>query len=317
MTDTRDHPSAPYPYVPLPARKPIHWPNDARVAFYIGLNLEHYRIDAPATSIFPGTASLVPDPLNYGWRDYGPRVGVWRMMELLDQLGIRASVLLNSEVCDQYPEIIEAGRKREWVWLAHGTTNSTLHTGFESREHERAALAEMFDKLESATGQRPSGWLGPALTETFDTPALLSELGGSYVLDWCNDDQPYPLALDGARMISVPYSIELNDIPLFVGKSFTGPEFKQTVTDWFDQLYADGVRSGCVMTVALHPFIINQPARHRYLAEALEYIAGHDGVWLTTSDEIASFYYDHYYDDAVGAGAAASPRSTLSEGKRA
>ncbi len=310
MTEHVNSPGAPFRYVPLPAREPIRWPDEARVAFYVGLNIEHYHIDAPATSIFPGTASLVPDALNYGWRDYGPRVGMWRMMELLDQVGMRASVLLNSEVCDLYPEIIEEGRKRDWIWLAHGTTNSRLHTGFDSRESERAALAEMFDTLERAAGQRPSGWLGPALTETFDTPVLLSELGGSYVLDWCNDDQPYPLTIDGGRMISVPYSIELNDIPLFVGKSFTGPEFKQMVIDWFDQLYADGAQTGRVMTIALHPFIVNQPSRHRYLAEALEYIAGHEGVWLTTSDDIASFYYDHYYDAAASGAGSAPSRAT-------
>ncbi len=291
----------PFRYVPLPAREPIRWPNGARVAFYVGLNIEHYHVDAPATSIFPGTAALKPDPLNYGWRDYGPRVGIWRMIDLLDQLELPASVLLNSEVCELYPEIVAAGVERGWAWLAHGTTNSRLHTGYASREEERAALAEMFDTLERATGQRPSGWLGPALTETFDTPELLAELGASYVLDWCNDDQPYPLDVPGRRMMSVPYSIELNDIPLFVGKSFTGPQFKEMIVDWFDQLYHDGASTGRVMTVALHPFIANQPSRHRYLAEALEHIAGHSDVWLTTSDEIAAYYDEHYYDGAVAA----------------
>jgi peptidoglycan/xylan/chitin deacetylase (PgdA/CDA1 family) len=221
------------------------------------------------------------------------------MIELLDRLQMPASVLLNSEVCDRYPEIVAAGVERGWAWLAHGATNSRLHTGYESRDAERAALAEMFDTLESATGTRPQGWLGPALTETFDTPALLAELGGTYVLDWCNDDQPYPMETPGARMISVPYSIELNDIPLFVGKSFTGPQFKEMIVDWFDQLHADGASTGRVMTVAVHPFIANQPSRHRYLAEALEYIAGHGDVWLTTSDEIAAYYYDHYYETAL------------------
>lgn len=298
MTDATTAPQAPFRYVPLPAREPIRWPNGARVAFYVGLNIEHYHVDAPATSIFPGTAQLKPDPLNYGWRDYGPRVGIWRMIELLDDLDVKASVLLNSEVCDLYPEIIEAGTERDWAWLAHGLTNSSLHTGFDSVDAEREALTTMFEALERATGQRPSGWLGPALTETFDTPALLAELGGSYVLDWCNDDQPYPLDVD-ARMISVPYSIELNDIPLFVGKSFTGPQFKEMIIDWFEQLCLDGESSGRVMTVALHPFIANQPSRHRYLAEALEHIVGHDGVWATTSDEIARYYYENYYEGAL------------------
>lgn len=292
-------PAAPFRYVPLPGRKRITWPGGARVAFYLGLNIEHYELGAPATSIFPGTAALKPDPLNYGWRDYGPRIGIWRMIELLDELEMPASVLLNSDVCDLYPEIVEAGIERNWAWLAHGTNNSHLHTGFDSPDAEREALGGMFETLERATGRRPTGWLGPALTETYETPALLAELGGSYVLDWCNDDQPYPLDAGGARMISLPYSIELNDIPLFVGKSFTGPQFREMIVDWFDQLYRDGESTGRVMTVALHPFIANQPSRHRYLAEALEHIAGHEDVWLTTSDEIASHYFEHYYDDAL------------------
>jgi allantoinase len=276
-----------FDYSPITERPPLAWPGGARVAFYLGLNIEHYQVDRPSTSIFGGTAGLSPDPLNYGWRDYGPRVGIWRLIESIDRLGLRASVLLNSDVCSRYPQIIEAGRERGWAWLAHGRDNSTFEAGM-SADEERAYLAEVVDTIEKATGSRPKGWLGPALTETFETPRLLAGLGLSYVLDWCNDDQPYRLNVDG--MLSVPYSIEVNDVTLFVGKSLSGPDFRQIVIDQFDQLYADSATSGRVMALCLHPFIVNQPFRHRYLVEALEYIAGHGDVWLTTSDEIA----DHY-----------------------
>jgi len=117
-----------YGYSPITAREPIDWPGDARVAFYVGLNIEHFHVDSPSTSIWEGTASLVPDPLNYGWRDYGPRVAIWRLIESLDRHGVRASALLNSEAAQRYPQIVEAGRAREWTWLAHGKTNSTLQT---------------------------------------------------------------------------------------------------------------------------------------------------------------------------------------------
>lgn len=276
-----------FDYSPITERPPLAWPGGARVAFYLGLNIEHYQVDRPSTSIFGGTAGLSPDPLNYGWRDYGPRVGIWRLIESLDRLGLRASVLLNSDVCSRYPQIIEAGRERGWAWLAHGRDNSTFEAGM-SADEERAYLAEVVDTIEKATGSRPKGWLGPALTETFETPRLLAELGLSYVLDWCNDDQPYRLNVDG--MLSVPYSIEVNDVTLFVGKSLSGPDFRQIVIDQFDQLYADSLTSGRVMALCLHPFIVNQPFRHRYLVEALEYIVGRGDVWLATSDEIA----DHY-----------------------
>lgn len=276
-----------FDYSPIVGREPIRWPGDARVAFYVGLNVEHFLIDRPSTSLNEATAGLTPDPLNYGWRDYGPRVGVWRLTEIFDRHGIRPSVLLNSDVADRYPQIIEAGRERDWAWLAHGRNNSILQTGM-SADEERAFLTEVVGTIENATGRRPRGWLGPALTETFQTPALLAELGVDHLLDWTNDDQPYRLNIPG--MLSVPYSLELNDLCLFTMNGLTGPEFLQTVTDQFDQLYADSADSGRVMALALHPFVSGQPFRARYLDRALEYIAGHPGVWLTTSDEIAEHY---------------------------
>jgi peptidoglycan/xylan/chitin deacetylase (PgdA/CDA1 family) len=287
-----------YDYLPIVRRPKLEWPNGCRVAFWIGLNIEYYEIDKPSTSIHPGTAQLIPDPLNYGWRDYSPRVGVWRMMKLLDKYGIRASVLLNSDVCTFYPEIIEEGNKRNWAWLAHGKNNSILQANM-SIKKERAFLTDIVKTLKKGTGKQPKGWLGPALTETFNTPDLLAELGLTYTCDWCSDDQPYPIHVKKGKMISVPYSIEINDIPLILGQGKSGPDFYQLVVDQFDVLYEEGAETGRVMAVAVHPFLINQPFRHKYLDKALEYISQRDKVWLTTSDEIADWYFDHYYDQAV------------------
>jgi allantoinase len=284
-----------YAYSPITERPKLTWPNGARVAFYVGLNIEHYEVDKPATSIFGGTAMLVPDPLNYGWRDYAVRVGIWRMIEALDAHKMRASVLLNSDCCTHYPQIIEAGKQRNWVWLAHGKNNSMFQTGM-SVEQERKYLTEIVSTVSKATGHQIRGWLGPALTETFETPRLLKELGLTYVLDWCADDQPFPLNISG--MMSVPYSIEINDVSLFVGKSLSGEAFYQVVVDQFDQLYKEGEKSGRVMALCLHPFIINQPFRQKYLERALTYIAGHDDVWLTTSDDIAAHYAKNYMPSA-------------------
>jgi allantoinase len=280
-----------YAYSPIVSRPKLAWPNGARLAFYIGLNIEHFEVDKPSTSIFAGTAGLAPDPLNYGWRDYGVRVGIWRMFDALDRYGMRASVLLNSDVCAHYPQIIEAGRKRNWAWLAHGKNNSIFHTGM-NVDDERKALKPIVDTIAAATGQAVKGWLGPALTETFETPRLLKELGLTYVLDWCNDDQPFALNVPG--MMMVPYSLELNDITMCVSKSLTGEAFGQMIVDQFDQLYKDSEHSGRVMALCLHPFVSNQPHRQKYLERALEYIAGKPGVWLTTSDEIAAHYAANY-----------------------
>ncbi|MBQ0865891.1 polysaccharide deacetylase family protein [Streptomyces sp. RK75] len=283
-----------FDYSPITERPPISWPGGARVAAYIGLNIEHFLLDRPSTSLWPGTADLVPDALNYGWRDYGVRVGIWRTIESLDRHGIRASALLNSAVADHYPQIIEAGRVRNWAWLAHGRTNSILQTGM-GRDEERRFLSDIVDTIATATGQRPRGWMGPGLTETFHTPSLLAELGLSYLLDWTNDDQPYRLNAPG--MLSVPYSVELNDLLLF-GKGVTGPEFVQIVKDQYEQLHADSAHSGRVMALALHPFVIGQPFRHKYLDEALEYLAAQPDIWLTTSDEIAEHYQRTVSDSA-------------------
>jgi allantoinase len=276
-----------YDYTPIVSRPKLSWPNGARVAFYIGLNIEHFQIDKPATSITGVTASLVPDPLNYGWRDYGVRVGIWRMIDALDKYGMRASVLLNADVCSRYPQIIEAGRTRNWAWLAHGKNNSIFQTGM-NVEDERKYLKEVVDTIAAATGHAIRGWLGPALSETFETPRLLKELGLTYLLDWCADDQPFPLNVPG--MISVPYSIEINDISMCLDKSQSGADFCQMIIDQFDQLYKDSAQSGRVMALCLHPFVSNQPYRQKYLERALEYITRHEGVWLTTSDEIAAHY---------------------------
>ncbi|MBV2363175.1 polysaccharide deacetylase family protein [Streptomonospora nanhaiensis] len=280
------HDNALFDYSPITERPPLSWPGDAKVAVYIGLNIEHFLIDRPSTSIWPGTADLVPDALNYGWRDYGARVGVWRITEILDRHGMRASALLNSDVVHHNPQIVKAGLERGWAWLAHGRTNSILQTGMDP-EQERAYLTEVVDTIAGATGRRPRGWMGPGLTETFQTPGLLAELGLDYVLDWTNDDQPYPLKVPG--LISVPYSVELNDLMLFPS-GLTGPGFVQVVKDQFDQLRADARTGGRVMALALHPFVTGQAFRAKYLDQALAYLAAQPEAWITTSDEIA----DHY-----------------------
>jgi peptidoglycan/xylan/chitin deacetylase (PgdA/CDA1 family) len=189
-------------------------------------------------------------------------------------------------IIDAYPQIVSAGLARGWTWLAHGLTNSILHTGL-GPDEERRVLAKITEDITAATGRRPVGWMGPGLTETHHTPQLLSDLGFQYVLDWTNDDQPYLLTIPG--MLSVPYSVELNDLLLFA-KGLTGPDFVQIVTDQFEQLRADSTTGGRVMALALHPFVIGQPFRHKYLEQALSYPAAQPDAWLTTTDEIAAHY---------------------------
>jgi peptidoglycan/xylan/chitin deacetylase (PgdA/CDA1 family) len=211
---------------------------------------------------------------------------MWRTIEALDAHHVRPSVLLNSNVIDANPQIVAAGRDRNWVWLAHGRTNSRLHTAM-TVEDERIELRHITETISAATGQQPKGWMGPGLTETHHTPELLAELGYRYVLDWTNDDQPYRLTVPG--MLSVPYSVELNDLLLF-SKGYTGAEFVQIVIDQYEQLRADSTSGGRVLALALHPFVIGQPFRHKYFEEVLRYLSAQPDAWLTTSDEIAEHF---------------------------
>jgi allantoinase len=288
MPDTGELMGPPYGYSPIVERPPLRWPEGAKVALYVALNLEHYYIDRPEKSISPQTEGAVPDPLNYGWRDYGARVGVWRLIELLDELRIEPTVTLNSDVCKHYPQIIEAGLARSWsCWVAHGKANSIPHIGL-SLADERSLLQEIVTQIEAATGIRPAGWLGPALTETFNTPQLLHDLGLSYVLDWACDDQPFPLTIPG--MIGIPYDVETNDITSFLARGMQGPDYERMLLDHLEQLLAESGESGKVMCLGLHTFIVGQPFRFKYLKRALRQIAATEGVWITTTDAIARHF---------------------------
>lgn len=273
-----------YNYSPIVQRPPLQFPGGARLAFYVGLNIEHFPIDQRSTSISALTADLVPDPLNYGWRDYGVRVGVWRMAELFAELDIRPTAILNSEVCQHYPQLVRAGLEAGWDWVAHGRTNAQLHTGM-SREDESALLHDMVSVLDESLGARPRGWLGPAMTETFNTPQLLRDLGFEYILDWCSDDRPFALNVDG--MISVPYSVDLNDLGIFGQRTVGGDSYERMVLDHLEIMLAEG---GGVMALPLHPFVTGQPFRFKYLARILRAVAATDDVWLTTATDVA----DHF-----------------------
>lgn len=272
-----------YDHSPITGRPPLSFPDGKKLAFYLGLNIERFRVDMGFASSF----GPPPDPMAYGWRDYGTRVGIWRMMDLFDEVGMRASGIINSEVCTAYPEIIEAGIERNWAWVAHGQTNSIMHTGFAPGEEE-PFLAEMFATLDASLPARPKGWLGPGLTETFATPQLLADAGFTYLLDWCCDDQPFTLNIPG--MLSVPYSLDVNDIAMHMNRGFSGPEYEQMVMDQFEVLLEESMTDGRVMALPLHTFIVGQPHRFKYFAKVLRRIAAVDEVWLCTSEDIA----DHY-----------------------
>lgn len=283
-----------YDYSPIIKRKPLKWPNGARVALWVCPNIEYFYIDKPLRGGF-GTPHL-PDVTGYTLRDYGSRIGVFRLMEVLDKHEIRASVLLNADVCKKQREIIEQGNKRKWEWLGHGLTNNLALNDYPPEDEQRI-IREVTETIASSTGKKPKGWLGPGLIETFNTPDLLAAEGYEYVCDWGCDDQPIPMRVKSGRMIVVPYEQGINDINIFLRRNHTPEEYLRMVCDQFDALYEEGAKSARVMAIPLHPFIIGFPFRTRYLDKALEYICSHKDVWRATGWEIAEWFYKNYYKD--------------------
>jgi peptidoglycan/xylan/chitin deacetylase (PgdA/CDA1 family) len=282
-----------YDYNPIIRRETLSFPDGKRVAVLVFINIEHFPEDLPGTPIAAATMNFKPDPLNYGWRDYGNRVGLWRMMETLDRLGMRATVCLNAEVCREYPEIIDEGNKRNWEWMGHGQNNAQLLNGMDQAA-EKTLITEVVAAIERATGRSPKGWLGPYLAESYDTPDLLAEAGIEYLCDFCCDDQPFPMKVKEGSLLSMPYTVECNDLPAVLNFGTPPAALGQMLKDQFDMLYEEGKTNARVMPICLHTFIVGQAFRWKHIAEALEYIAAHDHVWLATGGEINDWYRANY-----------------------
>ena len=286
-------------YSPIIDRPIIKWPNDARVALWISPNVEHYEYmpdDDSARTPWPRTP--FPDVQQYSYRDYGNRVGFWRMLESLDKYNIRCCVSLNMAVLEHFPEIGQAMVQRDYDYMSHGIYNTRyLYTYTEDQERE--FYRDTIDTLKLHTGKQLKGMLGPAISGTERTPDLMAEAGLIYHTDWMHADQPVPIKVKSGKLVSVPYSIELNDSSLLRDNHYEGDYFARICKAQFDQLYKEGAESGRVMCIALHPFLIGQPHRIKYLDDILSHIMSHDGVWQTTADDIADYYNGNYYDDAV------------------
>ena len=285
-------------YTPIIERPKISWPNDARVALWIAPNVEHYEYLPEYDGLRdPWPRTPYPDVQQYSYRDYGNRIGFWRMLEVLDTHNIRCCVSLNLAVFEHYPQVSKAMIERDWDFMSHGIYN-TQYLNTYSEEREREFYRDSIDTLRRHTGKQLKGMLGPAISGTERTPDLMVEAGLIYHTDWIHDDQPVPINVKSGKLISVPYSLELNDVPTF-RTHFEGEYFVKMCKAQFDQLYLEGEESGRVMCIALHPYIIGQPHRIKYLDEILSYIMSHDKVWQTTADEIAEYYIANCYDETV------------------
>lgn len=283
----------PFPYVPIHRRPRLQWPGGARVALWVNPNIEFFGLD----DVMPGNVNervarehaKVPNVRNWSLRDYGNRVGVWRLMQVLTRHGIRASAALNSELCDHHPEIIDEAMRLGWELMGHGQTNA-LRINEMAPQVEREAIFAAIDRIERACGVRPVGWLGPGLAETWHTLDHLAEAGIRYVCDWVNDDQPYRMRIGSPPLVAMPYTLQANDVPAYFDMKCSVPEFERILKAQFDTLYREGAESGRVMAIAVHPFVTGQPHRIGALDAALDYICGHEGVWRATAREITEHF---------------------------
>jgi allantoinase len=287
--------TAHYDYAPIIGRKALKLPNGARVAVVPFLNIEHFPEEIPGTALVPGTAKFTPDALNYGWRDYGNRVGLWRIMDMMDELGMRGTVCLNSDIIREYPRIIEEGEKRKWAWIGHGINNAPANFLSDiDEDREREIISIVLSKMESALGRKTKGWLGPFLTQTYATPHILADLGVEYLCDFTADDQPFKFNTRTGSLISVPYSVEMNDIPAIMNIGLSGKQFGDMIIDQFDMLYEEGATNARVMPICLHTFLVGQAFRAKHLRRAFQYMASRKDVWLATGDEINDWYRAEY-----------------------
>ena len=277
-----------YDYLPLPARRDYSWPDEKRLAVCFCNNIEVFAFGAGLGS----DSAVIGAPQsqrNYAWRDYGNRVGMWYLFDLLDELGVPASHNVNSTVFEQCPAIAERILERSDEVVGHGRTNSERQGGL-WEEDEARLIAECTEVLTRTLGRAPEGWLGPWLSQSTVTIDLLKEAGYRYVMDWPIDDQPVWLRTRAGPILSVPYPIEINDSPALLYRHHSGREFADMMVDQFDELLEQSRKWPLVFSVSLHPFIVGQPFRLRPLRQAMRHILERrDALWVTTPGEIARY----------------------------
>jgi allantoinase len=279
-----------YAYVPITRRTQYDWPNGTRLAVFIAINLEHFPFgEGMGIPIAP--AQPEPDVVNYSWRDYGNRVGVWRLLELFDALALPVSLFVNTAIYDHCPEVVEAFRARGDEIVAHGRTNAERQ-GQLSEDDERRLIAEVTETIRRHEGQPPTGWMGPWVSESARTPDLLQEAGYRYLLDWCADDQPIWLTTRAGRILSVPYPRPVGDLAALHGHSATPSQYADLLIDQFDEMLRQAgggaVGQPLVCSLSFHPYLVGWPFRLKHLRRALEHIAAQrERIWLAPCGAIA------------------------------
>ena len=278
-----------YDWSMLPDRKPVAWPQKARVALWVVPALEWFPLNLAGVPFKPPGAmqTAYPDLRHYTLRDYGNRVGIFRIMKALEKHGIRPTVAVNAAVAVRYPSLIKECTQRGWEIMANGLDMDHLHHGGLAVDEEKKLIDTTLDILRRASGQAVRGWLSPAKSESAATLDLLGSAGMDYVCDWVNDDMPYAMRTASGPIHAMPHPIDIDDYTILVQNHHTEDDFRDQLCDQFDLLYKESATAGGrIMAISLHPWVIGQPYRMRALEEALAHIMRHPGVWAATGSEI-------------------------------
>ena len=289
-----------YDYVPLPERKTLKWPNGARLALMLTMNLEYWDLTKDTEEpYYAGGPAILPDPMpgnvadfsNYTWREYGQRVGIWRLIDIFDKAGVPASCTMNAKMGIERRQVIDAVNGRGWELVAHNYVQTDLLTNYTFEpDKEREIILETLRVYEEVVGRPARGWLSSSLRCTANTPEILAEQGLIFTTDFMNDDQPYLIQTDHGPIVSVPYSNEVNDFQIFFRRGMSTTQAAELLKEQFDELYREGGESGRLMNVGIHPHVFGQPFRVRALREFIDYVKGFEGVWWATREEIAEWY---------------------------
>jgi len=278
-----------FTFSPIKARPLFKWPGGARIALWVVPNIEHYEyLPGPVRVRNPWPRMPHPDVLGYSLREYGNRVGVWRMLDVMDKHNIRCTVSLNLANFEMHPEIMQACEARGYDTLCHGIFN-TSYLWEMPEDEERAYIAECVARFRKLTGRQLRGWFSPGVSYTPRTLDLVAESGFTYSADLYHDDQPTPLKVRSGSLVTVPYTMDLNDAVLYRYDT-AGEEFARMILDHFETVWREGADIPRVMCIALHPYMMGQPHRIRHLDRALGRIMAREGVWQATGAEIADWY---------------------------
>jgi hypothetical protein len=277
------------PYSAIVDRPPLKLPGRARIVVWSIVNLEVWDIARPmARQVLPAPtgAVLLPDVPNWSWHEYGMRVGFWRFEKLYRRLGIKPTVSINARVCIDYPRVAQACKDAGWEFMGHSYEQGPIH----KEADQPGMIRRSIETIEKFTGKKPVGWLGPGLTQTLDTPEHLAAAGIKYIGDWVYDDEPTEIRTEHGPLVTLPYTVELNDIPMMIVQHHTAEEFVIRSKAQLDRLYAEGASRAKILSFAIHPYITGVPHRIGQLEAFLEYANRHPGVAFWTGEQILGWY---------------------------